>query len=230
MLPETYAFSHGITTGDYGHPPKARNWLKQSLIYFAGLMVMKSVVLTIFQFAPWLGHVGDWALRWTEGNRKIQIAFVMFIFPLIMNAIQYYIIDTFIQKQDKSPQLGDDDGENNRDDEDDDDEDDDLTREHSGDDDAREIVTDGNNPELQPSAALATGGMNGKRNVKTSTTVAEDSDEDEDATEDRSLLKPSQGTKTNVRNIKDHKADEVSSSGSSGRIKLVNNTKEGKKK
>ncbi|GMG37275.1 unnamed protein product [Aspergillus oryzae] len=42
--------------------------------------------------------VGDWALRWTEGNTAVQIIFVMLLFPVIMNAIQYYIIDIFIKK------------------------------------------------------------------------------------------------------------------------------------
>lgn len=41
--------------------------------------------------------MGDWALRWTEGNTAVQITFVMFIFPLIMNALQYWIIDSFIK-------------------------------------------------------------------------------------------------------------------------------------
>lgn len=36
-------------------------------------------------------------MRWTEGNEALQIAFVMFVFPLIMNAAQYYIIDGFIK-------------------------------------------------------------------------------------------------------------------------------------
>jgi hypothetical protein len=60
---------------------------------------MKSCVLLIFELLPWIVQVGDWALRWTEGNEAVQIAFVMFIFPLIMNAFQYYIIDTFIKKK-----------------------------------------------------------------------------------------------------------------------------------
>jgi hypothetical protein len=42
--------------------------------------------------------VGDWALRWTEGNTALQITFVMFVFPLIMNALQYWIIDNFIKE------------------------------------------------------------------------------------------------------------------------------------
>ncbi|KAK7533038.1 FK506-binding protein 2 precursor [Phyllosticta citribraziliensis] len=86
-----------IKSGNYGQPPRATWWLKQSLIYFLGLFSMKLCVFFIFQVFPWLGWVGDWALRWTEGNEAVQIAFVMFIFPVVMNAIQYYIIDSFIK-------------------------------------------------------------------------------------------------------------------------------------
>jgi hypothetical protein len=58
---------------------------------------MKLCVLIIFLMAPGIAQVGDWALSWTEGNEKLQIAFSMMIFPLIMNAMQYYIIDSFIK-------------------------------------------------------------------------------------------------------------------------------------
>lgn len=58
---------------------------------------MKLCVFIIFQLLPWIAWAGDWALRWTEGNEAIQITFVMFIFPLIMNALQYWIIDGFIK-------------------------------------------------------------------------------------------------------------------------------------
>jgi hypothetical protein len=71
--------------------------LKQSIIYFLGLIGMKLCVLAIFALLPWIAWVGDWALRWTEGNTALQITFVMFIFPLIMNAMQYWIIDGFIK-------------------------------------------------------------------------------------------------------------------------------------
>lgn len=60
---------------------------------------MKICVFCIIQIFPFIVKVGDWALRWTEGNAVLQIVFVMLLFPLIMNAIQYYIIDTFIKKQ-----------------------------------------------------------------------------------------------------------------------------------
>jgi hypothetical protein len=58
---------------------------------------MKLCVFFLFQILPWLGWVGDWALRWTEGKAWVQITFVMLIFPLIMNGLQYYIIDGFIK-------------------------------------------------------------------------------------------------------------------------------------
>ncbi|KAL6714643.1 hypothetical protein ACLMJK_008068 [Lecanora helva] len=103
----TYAFSltplgnppESIHSGNYGRPPKASWWLKQSFIYFIGLLGMKFCVFIIFQLCPWIIQVGDWALRWTEGNTMVQIFFVMLFFPVVMNAIQYYIIDSFIKDQ-----------------------------------------------------------------------------------------------------------------------------------
>ncbi|KAH7170731.1 vacuolar membrane protein-domain-containing protein [Dactylonectria macrodidyma] len=92
--------TESVQSGNYGHPPNAWWWLKQSVIYFCGLFGMKICVLIIFIMMPWISKVGDWALGWTEGNEKLQIAFVMMIFPLIMNGLQYYIIDSFIKKQD----------------------------------------------------------------------------------------------------------------------------------
>ncbi|KAI0383776.1 vacuolar membrane protein-domain-containing protein [Hypomontagnella monticulosa] len=86
-----------IQSGNYGSPPNAKWWLKQSVIYFCGLFGMKVCVLIIFLILPWISRVGDWALKWTEGNERVQIIFVMMLFPLIMNALQYYIIDSFIK-------------------------------------------------------------------------------------------------------------------------------------
>lgn len=88
-----------IQSGNYGRPPNAWWWLKQSILYFCGLFGMKICVLVIFVTLPWISRVGDWALSWTEGNEQVQIIFVMMLFPLIMNALQYYIIDSFIKYQ-----------------------------------------------------------------------------------------------------------------------------------
>jgi len=109
--------AESIQSGYYGDPPRAYWWLKQSVIYFIGLFGMKIVVLLIFIVFPWISHVGDWALGWTEGNERLQIAFVMMIFPLIMNALQYYIIDSFIKQKetmDHQPLASEDPGERRR--------------------------------------------------------------------------------------------------------------------
>jgi hypothetical protein len=104
-----------IQSGNYGQPPKATWWLKQLLIYSLGLLGMKACVFLVFELCPWIIRVGDWALKWTEGNEALQVAFVMLIFPLIMNALQYYIIDTFIKKKATTDEdeggRGDEDGE-----------------------------------------------------------------------------------------------------------------------
>lgn len=69
----------GMVSGYYGEPPKWMYWMKQSSVYFAGLMVMKFIVGLLFALFPWLGMVGDFLLSWTEGNKKVQVFFVMFV-------------------------------------------------------------------------------------------------------------------------------------------------------
>jgi hypothetical protein len=73
-----------------------------------GLMGMKLCVLVIFLVAPWISRVGDWALKWTEGDEVLQVVFVMLVFPVIMNATQYYIIDSFIKNQKAEEEIDDD--------------------------------------------------------------------------------------------------------------------------
>ena len=96
-----------IKSGYYGDPPKVNWWLKQSLIYFIGLTGMKLFVLLLFILLPWLPWVGDWALRWTEGNDQLQIAFSMFVFPVMMNMVQYWIIDNFLMQKNGGKGEGD---------------------------------------------------------------------------------------------------------------------------
>lgn len=94
-----------IKSGNYGQPPQITWYLKQLLIYCIGLSFMKLFVFFLFLAMPFLPWIGDWALRWTEGNEALQIVFAMFLFPLAMNALQYWIIDNFIM--DKTDSAGD---------------------------------------------------------------------------------------------------------------------------
>jgi len=97
---------------------------------------MKICVLLIFLILPWISRVGDWALKWTEGNERLQIVFVMMLFPLTMNIVQYYIIDSFIKKKEVDHERVPQDGGDDRDPFDDtivDDSDDDSTSGESSD-------------------------------------------------------------------------------------------------
>ena len=80
---------------------------------------MKFCGFVFFSLCPWIIAVGDWALRWTEGNERVQVFFVMLFFPLVMNALQYYIIDGFIKDQhpDDHEQVPSDGGDNDEDNE-----------------------------------------------------------------------------------------------------------------
>ncbi|KAF5588807.1 fk506-binding 2 precursor [Fusarium pseudocircinatum] len=88
-----------IQSGYYGNPPDIKWWLKQSTIYFTALVGMKISVFVILITLPWIVSVGDWTLTWMNGNQELEIVFVMMVFPLTMNAMQYYIIDSFIKNQ-----------------------------------------------------------------------------------------------------------------------------------
>lgn len=85
-----------LKSGNYGVPPKAAWYGKQLMIYCIGLVGMKLFVFFLFMTLPWLPWIGDWALRWTRGNEQLEIAFALFVFPLMMNAVQYWVIDNLI--------------------------------------------------------------------------------------------------------------------------------------
>ncbi|CAO3630894.1 unnamed protein product [Cunninghamella echinulata] len=96
----------GFQSGVYGDPPlkeQIKPWLKQLTVYTLSLMIMKVLVVLIFHLCPWLEDFGSWVLGWTSGNYKLQVAFVMLVFPLIMNILQFWIIDNIVKHNDKNP-------------------------------------------------------------------------------------------------------------------------------
>ncbi|KAI9345731.1 vacuolar membrane protein-domain-containing protein [Pilaira anomala] len=90
----------GFQSGVYGEPPltdQLQKWGKQLVVYILSLMLMKIVVVSLFHLCPWIADFGDWVLQWTVGNYRLQVVFVMLIFPLVMNIMQFWVIDTFIK-------------------------------------------------------------------------------------------------------------------------------------
>ncbi|OBZ84551.1 hypothetical protein A0J61_07399 [Choanephora cucurbitarum] len=90
----------GFQSGVYGSPPlgnQLRVWAKQLGAYVLALVVMKLVVVILFSLCPWLETLGEWVLSWTMGNYRLQVLFVMLVFPLMMNIIQFWIVDTIVK-------------------------------------------------------------------------------------------------------------------------------------
>ncbi|ORY84216.1 Vaculolar membrane protein-domain-containing protein [Protomyces lactucae-debilis] len=76
-------------------------WLKQACVYTIGLLLMKFAVFLILHVVPQLGGIGSFLLRWTEYSERLRIVVVMAVFPLIMNVIQYIIIDNIVKAPSK---------------------------------------------------------------------------------------------------------------------------------
>ncbi|CAG8482896.1 12835_t:CDS:2 [Funneliformis caledonium] len=101
----------GMKSGDYGHPPNVNLWMRQTIAFICCLFFMKAIVLIIFQLCPVLFDIGEWLLGWTLFDAKLQVVFVMLIFPLIMNILQFWLVDQVIKKKLERVKLEDDDFE-----------------------------------------------------------------------------------------------------------------------
>ncbi|KAL8280555.1 hypothetical protein RQP46_007203 [Phenoliferia psychrophenolica] len=96
-------------TGDYGDPFSMRVWAKQACVYVAALGLMKLVVVLLFWAVPSLFVLANWCLSWLTSD-DAQVVFVMLIFPLVMNLIQFLTIDSILKSKTllSSPLLDDD--------------------------------------------------------------------------------------------------------------------------
>ncbi|KAG8689852.1 hypothetical protein FRC11_000214 [Ceratobasidium sp. 423] len=86
-------------------PPSKVYWLRQATVYVTSLFMMKLAVVALFAVWPGLFAVGDWLLSWTDGNASIQVVFVMGLFPIVMNVLQFWLIDSIVKLKEKSPTL-----------------------------------------------------------------------------------------------------------------------------
>ncbi|KAG8986438.1 hypothetical protein FRB94_005625 [Tulasnella sp. JGI-2019a] len=104
----THLFSNklhlaGFESGSYGNPPLFGYWLKQASVYIVAVLAMKLAVGALLAFVPPLFIVGGWLLSWTNGDERLQIIFVMGLYPIIMNILQFWLIDTIVKEKGFSP-------------------------------------------------------------------------------------------------------------------------------
>ena len=58
---------------------------------------MKVVVTILFAIFPFLFAFGEWVLDLFGERRNVQVLFVMCLFPLMMNTIQFWLVDTLLR-------------------------------------------------------------------------------------------------------------------------------------
>ncbi|KAG8931962.1 hypothetical protein FRC02_001842 [Tulasnella sp. 418] len=87
----------GFQSGSYGNPPSLVFWAKQAAVYIVAIVSMKLVVLIVFTLFPSTFRVGDWLLSWTGGRGQVQVVFVLGIYPIFMNILQFWIIDSIVK-------------------------------------------------------------------------------------------------------------------------------------
>ncbi|KAI8639254.1 vacuolar membrane protein-domain-containing protein [Parasitella parasitica] len=98
---EKFNFNVG-ETGEYGPPPLSRMiwpWMRQMSVFLLAQIVTKACLYEIVINSPWLFWLGELCISWARQDPKIQVVFVMLIFPLIMNAMQFWLTDTILKVQ-----------------------------------------------------------------------------------------------------------------------------------
>ncbi|PFH51345.1 hypothetical protein AMATHDRAFT_142890, partial [Amanita thiersii Skay4041] len=89
----------GFESGVYGDPPSIAYWMRQATIYVLSLLSMKLLVIVLFSIFPAIFTFGEWLLSWTwtEEGDAFQVIFTMGIFPIIMNILQFWFIDSIVK-------------------------------------------------------------------------------------------------------------------------------------
>jgi len=93
---------YGFESGDY-----IRNdcfswseYLYQMFVWWLIVITSKVTQLAIILlFYQWFKGFGIFLLKQFKGRPRLKLVFVMIIFPLIFNSLQYWITDNFIQKK-----------------------------------------------------------------------------------------------------------------------------------
>ncbi|KAJ7213718.1 vacuolar membrane protein-domain-containing protein [Mycena haematopus] len=89
----------GFESGVYGNPPSVKYWMRQAAIYILALTAMKFMVIGLLALLPGLWTLAAWLLSWTWSGQgdTLEVIFVMGIFPIIMNIVQFWLIDSIVK-------------------------------------------------------------------------------------------------------------------------------------
>ncbi|KAH9959824.1 vacuolar membrane protein-domain-containing protein, partial [Russula dissimulans] len=87
----------GFQSGQYGSPPSLNYWARQATVYVVSLTSMK--LLVVLLLASWrkLLDIGAWLLSWLGNSNAAQVVFTMGLFPIFMNVLQFWLIDSIVK-------------------------------------------------------------------------------------------------------------------------------------
>ncbi|KAH9948729.1 vacuolar membrane protein-domain-containing protein [Amylocystis lapponica] len=92
----------GFESGQYGSPPSINYWARQATVYVFSLMLMKLLVVALFAAWPGIFGLADWMLGFLGTSDAIQVIFTMGVFPIMMNIIQFWLIDSIVKSSQAS--------------------------------------------------------------------------------------------------------------------------------
>jgi hypothetical protein len=87
----------GLRSGQYGSPPSLNYWVRQLAIYVISLTSMKLIVIVVVSYWEGLSDIAAWLLSWLGNDDTAQVIFTMGLFPIFMNIIQFWVIDSIIK-------------------------------------------------------------------------------------------------------------------------------------
>lgn len=88
-------------TGNYykNHVFCYKEYFYQIIIWFNIVIISKFInVGFVLIFSGYFEALGYFILKGFKGKPKLKLAFVMIIFPLIFNTLQFWVTDSFIQR------------------------------------------------------------------------------------------------------------------------------------
>jgi hypothetical protein len=72
-----------VLSGEYGTPPRWRAFFKQASLYMVSMICMKLVLYLFFWWMPFIDYFGALLISWTQFDPRVEVVFVMMVFPLV---------------------------------------------------------------------------------------------------------------------------------------------------
>ncbi|CEH17335.1 VACUOLAR MEMBRANE PROTEIN YPL162C [Ceraceosorus bombacis] len=77
--------------------PRLSFWARQLAMYLFAMLLMKLAVLFLFSLLPFLVDLADDILALFGGHKRAELLFSLAIFPIIMNVLQFWLIDSLLR-------------------------------------------------------------------------------------------------------------------------------------